>query len=174
MQRLGTRAGRSVEDVGRTVVVVRVVVDDDHKVRVAVVTIDGVEREEVPALRAVEVTGIDLDGCGRIESNNIGRTAEGAQCGGLEVDGADYLGSSDIGMPLGTALPEGQWSLDILYKDGSKVSRTFEVNYGDVEKALVHFAEADTDEAWYDSAENLTVLPGPVEKKSDDSSDLSE
>ena len=92
----------------------------------------------------------------------------------LEVDGADYLGSSDIGMPLGTALPEGQWSLDILYKDGSKVSRTFEVDYGDVEKALVHFAEADTDEAWYDSAENLTVLPGPVEKKSDDSSDLSE
>ena len=92
----------------------------------------------------------------------------------LEVDGADYLGSSDIGMPFGTALPEGQWSLDILYKDGSKVSRTFEVDYGDVGNALIHFAEADTDEAWYDSAENLTVLPGPVEKKSDDSTDLSE
>ena len=77
----------------------------------------------------------------------------------LEIDGADYLGSSDICMPLGTALPEGIWNLDIMYKDGSKVSKTFEVDYGDAEAALAHFTEANTEKAWYDSTENLTVLP---------------
>ena len=77
----------------------------------------------------------------------------------LSLSGADYLGSSDISMPVGSPLPEGMWSLDILYKDGSKVSRTFEIDYGDAEAAIVHFREADPDGAWYDSAENLTVLP---------------
>ena len=90
----------------------------------------------------------------------------------LNLDGADYLGSSDIGMPEGTLLPEGEWTLDVMYKDGSKVSRTFEVDYGDVEAALVHYREEDTDGAWYDSDENLTVLP--LENPSDDSSNLSE
>ena len=92
----------------------------------------------------------------------------------LDLDGTSYLGSSDIGMPLGTALPEGLWSLDVMYRDGSRVSRTFEVDYGDAAEALAHYAEADTDGAWYDSAENLTVLPGPEGEESDDSSDLSE
>lgn len=90
----------------------------------------------------------------------------------LELDGDDYLGSSDICMPLGTALPEGVWSLEIMYKDGSKVSRTFEVDYGDVEAALDRYSEDEIGGAWYDSAENLTVLPSG--KPSDNPSDLSE
>ena len=77
----------------------------------------------------------------------------------LSLDGVDYLGSSDISMPALSTLPEGEWSLDVLYKDGSKVSRTFEIDYGDAEAAIVHYREADADGAWYDSAENLTVLP---------------
>ena len=77
----------------------------------------------------------------------------------VKLDNADYLGSSDICMPMGIPLPEGQWSLDVMYKDGSKVSRTFEVDYGDVEDALEHFRDADSDNAWYDSSENLTVIP---------------
>ena len=77
----------------------------------------------------------------------------------VDLDGADYLGSSDICMPMGVPLPVGSWSLDVMYKDGSKVTRTFEVDYGDVEAALAHYSEEDRDGAWFDSAENLTVLP---------------
>lgn len=77
----------------------------------------------------------------------------------VDLDGADYLGSSDICMPMGVPLPEGRWSLDVMYKDGSKVSRTFEVDYGDADAALGHYADEDADGPWYDSAENLTVLP---------------
>ena len=77
----------------------------------------------------------------------------------LELDGAVYLGSSDIGMPEGTSLPEGEWTLDVMYKDGSKVTRTFDVDYGDAHAALAHYREEDSDDAWYDSDENLTVLP---------------
>ena len=77
----------------------------------------------------------------------------------LELDGAVYLGSSDIGMPEGTLLPEGEWTLDVMYKDGSKVTRTFDVDYGDVQSALARYREEDADSAWYDSDENLTVMP---------------
>ena len=92
----------------------------------------------------------------------------------LELDGADYLGSSDICMPEGTLLPEGKWTLDVIHKDGSKVTKTFDVDYGDVETTLAHYEEEETDGAWYDRDENLTVLPLPEEEASDDSSDLSE
>ena len=77
----------------------------------------------------------------------------------LELDGAEYLGSSDIGMPEGTLLPEGEWTLDVMYKDGSKVTKTFDVDYGDAQAALAHYRSEETDGAWYDSDENLTVLP---------------
>ena len=77
----------------------------------------------------------------------------------FNLDGLDYLGSSDICMPVGSPLPEGLWSLDIMYKDGSKVTRTFEIDYGDAEAALQHHRKADADGAWYDSSENLTVIP---------------
>ena len=90
----------------------------------------------------------------------------------LELDGAVYLGSSDIGMPEGTLLPEGEWTLDVMYKDGSKVTRTFDVDYGDVQSALARYREEDTDSVWYDSDGNLTVVP--LENESDDSTDLSE
>ena len=77
----------------------------------------------------------------------------------LNMDGADYLGSSDIGMPEGTLLPEGKWTLDVMYKDGSKVTKTFEVDYGSTEEAIARYREEETDGPWYDSDENLTVLP---------------
>ena len=93
----------------------------------------------------------------------------------VELDGMTYLGSSDICMPMGSLLPEGTWSLDVLYKDGSTVTKTFEVDYGDVEAAKENFLAEGTGSAWYDMAENLTVLPLPEteEESSDDSSDLS-
>ena len=71
-------------------------------------------------------------------------------------------------------LPIGIWSLDVMYKDGSTVRKTFEVDYGDVQAAKEHFMSVDTNQAWYDSDENLTVLPlpEPVTESSDDSSDL--
>ncbi len=92
----------------------------------------------------------------------------------VELDGWTYLGSSDICMPTGSMLPIGIWSLDVMYKDGSTVRKTFEVDYGDVQSAKEHFLSVDTDQAWYDSDENLTVLPlpEPVTESSDDSSDL--
>ena len=93
----------------------------------------------------------------------------------VELDGLTYLGSSDICMPTGSLLPIGIWSLDVLYKDGSTVKQTFVVDYGDVEAAKEHFLSVDTDQAWYDGNENLTVLPlpePPVQDSSDDSSDL--
>ena len=91
------------------------------------------------------------------------------------LDGMTYLGSSDVCMPLGSPLPEGTWSLDVMYKDGTTVTRTFEVDYGDVNLAMERYLEEGTSSAWYDSAENLTVLPDPNQEteNSDDSSDLS-
>ena len=77
----------------------------------------------------------------------------------LELDGGDYLGSSDICMPEGTLLPEGRWTLDVMYKDGSKITETFGVDYGNAESALNRYREEETDGAWYDTTENLTVLP---------------
>ena len=93
----------------------------------------------------------------------------------VDLDGRTYLGSSDICMPTGSMLPIGIWSLDVMYKDGSTVRKTFEVDYGDVQVAKEHFLSVDTDQAWYDSDENLTVLPlpePPAQESSDDSSDL--
>ena len=93
----------------------------------------------------------------------------------MVLDGMTYIGSSDICMPLGSPLPEGMWSLDVMYKDGTTVNRTFEVDYGDVNLAMERYLEEGTSSAWYDSAENLTVLPDPNQEteNSDDSSDLS-
>ena len=91
------------------------------------------------------------------------------------LDGTTYVGSSDVCMPLGSPLPEGTWSLEVMYKDGTTVNRTFEVDYGDVNLAMERYLEEGTSSAWYDSAENLTVLPDPNQEteNSDDSSDLS-
>ena len=93
----------------------------------------------------------------------------------MVLDGTTYVGSSDVCMPLGSLLPEGTWSLDVMYKDGTTVNRTFEVDYGDVNLAMERYLEEGTSSALYDSAENLTVLPDPNQEteNSDDSSDLS-
>ena len=47
--------------------------------------------------------------------------------------------------------------------------------HGDVNLAMERYLEEGTSSAWYDSAENLTVLPDPNQEteNSDDSSDLS-
>ena len=85
---LVARARLRPEDIGTAVVVVTIIVNNDHEIGGAVEVVEGVELEIVPALRAVKGTGIDFDCCCRIESDYIGRTTEGAEGSGLEVDGA--------------------------------------------------------------------------------------
>ena len=77
----------------------------------------------------------------------------------VTLDSLDYLGSSDITMPLGIPLPEGTWSLEILYKDGSRITKTFVIDYGDASLAMENYRESGSDGPWYDRKENLTVLP---------------
>ena len=72
----------------------------------------------------------------------------------------DYYGSSDISMPSGVGLPVGQWSVDFLYKDGSTVSRSFEVSYTDVQGALErNLSAVSSGSSRFDSQSNLTVIP---------------
>ena len=77
----------------------------------------------------------------------------------VTLDSLDFLGSSDITMPLGSPLPEGQWELVILYKDGTRITKSFIINYGDASLAMDNYRESGAEGAWYDSSENLTVLP---------------
>ena len=78
----------------------------------------------------------------------------------VKYDDLDYLGSSDITMPLGVSLPEGMWELQILYKDGTRITKAFEIDYGDAAASLQEYKESGMeDHPWYDSAENVTVLP---------------
>lgn len=72
----------------------------------------------------------------------------------VEYEGAVYYGTSDILMPHGTTLPEGSWSLEILYKDGRTLDLSFDVSYRDVEGALSRAGELPV----FDSSSNLTVL----------------
>ena len=72
----------------------------------------------------------------------------------VQYDGAVYYGTSDILMPHGTTLPEGSWSLEILYKDGRTLDLSFDVSYRDVEGALSRAGELPV----FDSSSNLTVL----------------
>lgn len=68
--------------------------------------------------------------------------------------GTVYAGSADIRMPNGNALPEGTWKVDVLFRDGTTVTREFEVGYDDS-----YVIPKDLAEAVYDSASNLTFLP---------------
>lgn len=78
----------------------------------------------------------------------------------VSYDELDYLGSSDITMPFGVSLPEGTWELEILYKDGTRISKSFVIDYGDAALSLQRYRESGReDHPWYDSAENVTVLP---------------
>lgn len=72
----------------------------------------------------------------------------------VQYDGAVYYGTSDILMPHGTTLPEGSWSLEILYKDGRTLDLSFDVSYRDADGALARAGELPT----FDSSSNLTVL----------------
>jgi len=65
-----------------------------------------------------------------------------------------YIGSSDIRMPAGSVLPKGTWSVDVLYKDGTTVSKQFDVSYEDS-----FMIPEILDEAVFDSAVNLTFIP---------------
>ena len=71
-----------------------------------------------------------------------------------KFDGKTYRGSSDISMPRGTMLPQGDWSVDVLFKDGTTITKSFDVSYDD------SFDVPDYDyEAFFDSDSNLTFLP---------------
>ncbi len=69
-------------------------------------------------------------------------------------DGTVYAGSPDIRMPEGCALPKGTWKVDVLFRDGTTITREFEVGYDDS-----YEIPEDLDEAVYDEESNLTFLP---------------
>lgn len=74
-------------------------------------------------------------------------------------DGVSYLGSSDAVMPEGSeGLGKGTWRLEVIFKDGTVLERTFSVSYGDAAKAIASYIEAGGTDAVYDVDENLTVL----------------
>ena len=73
-------------------------------------------------------------------------------------DGRSYYGSADISMPAGLSLPKGQWSVEIIGRDGSTVNREFDVSYTDAAEALGNFTEAGQEAPWFDEKSNLTVI----------------
>ena len=85
---LVVRARLRPEDIGTAIVVATVIVNYDQEIGGAIEVVEGVEPEIVPALRAVEGTGVDFDCCSSIESDHIGGATEGAEGSGLEVYGA--------------------------------------------------------------------------------------
>ncbi len=77
----------------------------------------------------------------------------------VDYEKETYYGSSDIAMPTGAVLPIGTWTLDLYFKDGSTRSMSFDVSYSDEGGAIERFQTQNTEEAWFDSDSNLTVLP---------------
>ncbi|MBQ7508312.1 MAG: hypothetical protein IJT52_03185 [Spirochaetales bacterium] len=77
----------------------------------------------------------------------------------VDYDGTPYRGSSSAMMPEGgPELEKGDWKLDVIFKDGTVLDRTFSVSYGDVAKALSAYAEGAEEGAFFDENENLTVI----------------
>ena len=70
-----------------------------------------------------------------------------------KFDGKTYRGSSDMIMPNGSMLPQGTWSVDVLFKNGTTITKSFDVSYDD------SFDVPDISEAYFDSETNLTFLP---------------
>ena len=71
-----------------------------------------------------------------------------------KFDGKTYRGSSDMIMPQGSRLPKGTWAVDVLFKDGTTITKSFDVSYKD------SFVIPDSlSEAFFDSESNLTFLP---------------
>ncbi len=85
------RAGFGFEHIGRTIVGIGVVVDDNQEVACAGVAKHGVEGKVVPTLSAVERTGIDLESNGSVEEHHVGSGSKRALGCGLQIDGAVVL-----------------------------------------------------------------------------------
>ena len=45
----------------------------------------------------------------------------------LKLDGVKYIGYEGIAMPKGFVLPEGKWTVELIYQDGRVVSQSFTV-----------------------------------------------
>ncbi len=84
-------------------------------------------------------------------SSNLSWTFVPTSC---TFDGIEYYGTSNIALPNGIMLPQGTWSLEILYKDGRTLSLSFEVAYSNLENALA----LDVSTPFYDATSNLTIL----------------
>ena len=50
--------------------------------------------------------------------------------------GVTYLGSSAVLMPLGSLLPQGEWTFRLMYLDGRSLERKFTVSYRDLDNLL--------------------------------------
>lgn len=68
--------------------------------------------------------------------------------------GTVYAGSADIRMPKGSALPKGTWKVDVLFRDGTTITRDFVVSYEDS-----YVIPDIIEEAVFDSSSNLTFIP---------------
>ena len=68
--------------------------------------------------------------------------------------GTVYTGSPDIRMPTGTSLPKGTWKVDVLFHDGTTITREFSVDYEDSYVIPENLKEAE-----FDSSSNITFLP---------------
>ncbi len=44
-----------------------------------------------------------------------------------QIDGIFYIGSDKIAMPKGFEMPSGEWTAELIYKDGRTVSKVFKV-----------------------------------------------
>jgi len=74
-------------------------------------------------------------------------------------DGVTYYGSSNIAMPSGALLPQGTWSLEILYKDGRTLELSFDVSYNSIDEALrLSSSLPATEKPFFDATSNLTIF----------------
>jgi len=71
-------------------------------------------------------------------------------------NGQEYIGSSNAVMPLGLALPEGQWSYTLVFRDGRTEEGIFEIPYRDVDGALERALGQKL--PCFDPVSNLTVI----------------
>lgn len=87
-------------------------------------------------------------------SGKLSWTVDGVEA---VFDDVNYIGNADIAMPEGSVLPVGTWNVDIIYKDGRKISQSFEVGYKNSDTVLSGYPEVT--KPVYDADSNLTILP---------------
>lgn len=68
--------------------------------------------------------------------------------------GTIYAGTSDIRMPGGSVLPKGTWKVDVLFRDGTTITKEFDVSYEDS-----YVVPENLEEGVFDSSSNLTFIP---------------